>query len=66
MRIKCYDYEINHTKLGLLGLRDWFEKDCNWFEKDYFLISLGRKPNFLRKALEKELKLSYPTNHAAS
>jgi hypothetical protein len=34
------------------------QKNKDLFERDYFFISLGRNPNFLIKAFEKELKLS--------
>ena len=56
----------NKTKLGYMLLDHLSEKEQDLFEKDYRFISLGRKPNLVEKALEKELRLSYPTCQAAS
>ena len=49
---------MNTTKVGRWPGNHLFQKDYDLFEKDYYLISLGRKPNFFVKALEKELILS--------
>ena len=46
------------TKLERAAGADLFEKEKDLFEKYYCLIWLGRNPNFLEKALEKELRLS--------
>ena len=49
---------IDETKLLLRLWSHLFQKEQDLFEKDYRFISLGRKPNFWEKALEKELRLS--------
>lgn len=46
------------TKLAQSAVKDLFEKNSDLFERNYVLISLGRKPNFFINALENELILS--------
>jgi len=48
----------DETKLRAFSAEGLLEKEDDLFERDYCLIALGRKPNFLAKALEKELRLS--------
>lgn len=54
---KCFMSFVD-TKLAQLCWTGLSEKNSDLFEKNYRFISLGRKPNFFVKALEKELRLS--------